>query len=98
MINPNILLKPVITEKATAAEKEGKYLFFVHPRATKVDIKQTFKKLYGVAAAKVNVIRTAGKTKIGKNRMPVTKKPEYKKVIITAKAKKNIDIFKPKAK
>ena len=92
------ILKPVITEKATALEKEGKYLFFVRSRATKIDIANAFAKLYGVPVSKVNTLRTHGKTRVGKNRMPMTKKRSLKKVIITTKAKKAVDVSKPKLK
>ena len=98
MSNFNLLLRPVITEKATAGEKGGKYKFFVTNRATKIEVKETFKKLYGLEVSKINMMRTAKKTRTGKSRKPVTKKPEYKKVIITTKSKKNVDVMKPKLK
>lgn len=94
----NLFIKPVITEKATSLEKEGKYQFFVRKNATKIDIKTGFKKLYEVDVIRVNVMRTAPKTRAGKNRMPVTKKAEFKKVIITTKGKKTVDLTKPKLK
>lgn len=91
----DLILKPVITEKATAGERMGKYMFFVRKHATKIDIAQAFKQLYGVKPTKVNVMRTAEKMKSGKNRMQIVKKHEFKKVIITAKSKKPIDLMKP---
>lgn len=98
MFNFNFILRPVITEKATSAEAKGKYQFFVRAYATKIDIKNAFKKLYGIEAVKVNVINTAGKTRMGKTRRAITKKTELKKVIISTKGKKTIDITKPKLK
>lgn len=94
----DFILRPVITEKATDCGKEGKYQFFVRKNATKIDIKKMFETLYGVAVVKVNVIRTASKTKMGSTRRPVMKKHEFKKVIITTKGKKTLDITKPKFK
>lgn len=94
----DVLLRPVITEKATSHEKEGKYQFIVRKDATKVDIRNAFKKLYGVDVLKVNLINTIGKMKIGRSRRPVTKKPAFKKVIITTKSKKTLDVLKPKIK
>jgi ribosomal protein L23 len=94
----DLLIKQVITEKATAHEKEGKYQFFVRKNATKVDIRNAFHAIYGVQAAKVNVIRTTGKERIGGNRRIVTKKHEMKKVIITTKGKKTVELTKPKLK
>lgn len=94
----DIILRPVITEKATAGEKEGKYQFFVQKHASKIAVRQAFEMIYGIPAIKVNVIRTAAKTRMGKIRRPVMKKHEFKKVIVTTKGKKTIDATKPKIK
>lgn len=94
----DVFLRPVITEKATANEKDGKYQFFVRKDVTKIDIQEAFEKLYGVAVTKVNVMRTASKSRAGRIRRPVTKKAEFKKVIITTKGKKTLDVMKPKMK
>ena len=94
----NILIKPVVTEKATSHEKEGKYLFYVHTDATKVDVRNTFEKLYHVKVATVHMLRAAKKTKLGKSRLPVTKRAAYKKAIITLKEKKEVNVLKPKLK
>lgn len=88
----------MITEKATSAEAKGKYQFFIRNRSTKVDIKKAFEKLYGVKVVKVNVINTPEKSKLGKSRKPQMKKHALKKVIITTKGKKTIDVLKPKLK
>lgn len=93
-----LLIRPVITEKATAGEKEGKYQFIVREDATKIDIKKSFSKLYGVEAVKVNVMHTAIKTKTGRTRQPVMKRHRFKKVIVTTKGKKTVDVLKPKLK
>lgn len=94
----DLLLRPVITEKATSSEKEGKYQFFVRKDATKIDIKEAFEKLYGVDVTKVNMMRTASKMRYGRVRKPTMKKAEFKKVIITTKGKKTLDVMKPKMK
>ena len=98
MKNFELFMRPVVTEKATASEKEGKYQFFVRQDATKIEIKAAFKKLYAVDVIKVNVMNTAGKTRMGKTRKQVNKKSAFKKVVITTKAKKTVDITKPKLK
>ena len=98
MQNFDLIIKPVITEKATAHEKDGKYQLFVRNDATKIDIKNAFKKLYGVDVIKVNVMRTAEKHRLTKSRSLSVKKPSYKKVIITTKGKKAVDMLKPKLK
>lgn len=94
----DVFLRPVITEKATANEKDGKYQFFVRNDVTKIDIKEAFEKLYGVVVTKVNVMRTASKSRAGRIRRPVIKKAEFKKIIITTKGRKTLDVMKPKMK
>lgn len=94
----DVFLRPVITEKATDKEKEGKYQFFVRKDVTKIDIKEAFEKLYGVDVVKVNVMRTSAKSRLNRVRRPTVKKAEFKKVIITTKGKKTLDVMKPKMK
>ncbi|MEK9132369.1 MAG: 50S ribosomal protein L23 [Patescibacteria group bacterium] len=94
----DILIKPVITEKATSNEKEGKYQFFVRKDATKVDIRKAFQQVYGTPVVKVNIMVTAEKKRLGKNRREMTKKHSLKKVIITTKGRKAVDVMKPKMK
>ena len=94
----DLILRPVITEKATAHEKNGKFMFFVRNDATKIDIKEAFKIIYGVVAVKVNIMRTPSKTRLGVSRRPTMKKHEFKKVIVTTKGKKAVDLTKMKIK
>ena len=50
----SILIKPVITEKATqASELQNRYTFLVAPGANKVEIKKAVEAAYGVSVAKV---------------------------------------------
>lgn len=93
----NLFLKPVITEKATSAESKGKYMFFVRKEATKIDIKNAFRHAYGVDVENVNVMITHGKVRQGR-KGTTSKKASYKKVIVTTKGKKNVDLTKFKTK
>ena len=50
----SILIKPIITEKATAdSEMNNRYTFLVDTRANKVEIKKAVEAAYGVAVEKV---------------------------------------------
>jgi len=93
-----VLIRPVITEKATAQEKAGKYLFYVRKDATKIDVRHAFERLYGVKVRSVSMLRTTRKTKIGRARKAVTKRPAFKKAIVTLVEKKEVNILKPKLK
>ena len=78
----SILIKPIITEKATlGSERFNKYTFLVNPKANKVEIKKAVELAYGVT---VDNVRTQNygperkmrytKTGIQKGKTNATKK------------------------
>jgi large subunit ribosomal protein L23 len=53
----SILLKPIITEKATAdSELRNRYSFVVQSKANKVEIKKAVEATYGVSVEKVRTL------------------------------------------
>ena len=53
----SILLKPIITEKATReSELRNRYTFLVNPKANKVEIKKAVEAAYGVTVEKVRTL------------------------------------------
>ena len=53
----NILIKPIITEKATNdSELNNRYTFQVNVKSNKVEIKKAVEKAYGVSVEKVRTI------------------------------------------
>lgn len=44
----DILIQPVVTEKANALREQNKYVFIVQPTATKTEIKEAVAKLFNV--------------------------------------------------
>jgi large subunit ribosomal protein L23 len=91
----SILKKPIVTEKMTALNEQGKYAFEVDKKANKVEIKRAIEKLYGVTVEKVCTIRTAGKLKVKqtKSGMVEGRKGAGKKAIVTVKAGEMIDFY-----
>ena len=85
-----LIKKPLITEKSTALEAIGKYVFAVEPKATKNEIKKAVKELYKVDVADVNVLNTSEKRKRFRN--IVGHKSGFKKAIVTLKAGQKINI------
>lgn len=85
-----ILIHPHITEKSSALRTENKYVVEVDPRANKIEVKNSIKKIFGVMPIKVNVISMAGKIKRYGKVFGVTK--DRKKVIITLKEGDKIDV------
>ena len=55
----DVLIEPVMTEKATLLREEGKYVFKVHPDASKIEIKEAVRRLFNV---KVVTTRHSGST------------------------------------
>jgi large subunit ribosomal protein L23 len=87
------IISPIITEKATVLAEKMTYLFYVNPKATKIDVKNAIKELYGQDVLKVRSIISPPKTKQVK-RSIVNKRPELKKVMIILKGKKKLDVTK----
>lgn len=59
----DILLAPVITEKATMGSEHGQVTFKVALDATKPEIKDAVEAIFGVQVKAVNTLRLKGKTK-----------------------------------
>ena len=65
----DVLISPVITEKATTASEHNKVVFKVARTATKPQIKDAVEKLFDVKVKSVNTLIRKGKTKAFKGRL-----------------------------
>lgn len=91
-----ILLKPIITEKATAqSEKAGRYSFMVEKNANKLQIKDAVEKMYGVTVESVNTMIAPGKTKSRntKSKVIIGNTGKYKKAVVTLQSGNTIDFY-----
>ena len=86
----DVILSPVITEKATLASEHNKVVFRVANNATKPQIKDAVEKLFDVKVKSVNTLVRKGKTKIFKGR-PGQQSP-VKKAIVTLEEGHKIDV------
>tara|TARA_X000001036_G_C20553882_1_gene755518 strand:+ start:197 stop:490 length:294 start_codon:yes stop_codon:yes gene_type:complete len=86
----DIILSPTITEKATQLSEFNKVVFKVHKGASKNSIKKTVEKIFKVNVVRINTINFKGKTKLVKGKK--SKRPGYKKAIITLKKGQSIDL------
>ena len=59
----DVLIEPVLSEKATALRDQGKYVFKVAPAATKLQIKDAVAKLFNVNVVNCTTINVSGKEK-----------------------------------
>ena len=89
----DVILKPVITEKSMNAMGDKKYTFFVHPEATKTQIKEAVEKMFeGTKVKNVNTMNLDGKTK--RRGMTFGKTAKTKKAIVQLTADSaDIEIF-----
>ena len=86
----DIILAPVITEKATNASEHNKVIFKVAPHATKPQIKEAVEKLFDVKVKSVNTLRRRGKWKIFKGRYG--QQSDTKRAIVTLEEGQSIDV------
>jgi large subunit ribosomal protein L23 len=79
----DLIIKPLVTEKATYIMEENKYTFEVAPKATKPEIKAAIESLFEVTVVKVNTMNPPRKKRrVGRF---LGYKPHYKKAIVTLK-------------
>ncbi len=86
----DLITRPVITEKATAASEQHKVIFRVRNDATKTQVKQAVEGLFKVEVTSVNTINVQGKTKGFRGR--AGKRSDFKKAIVTLKEGQSIDL------
>ena len=67
----DIIVAPVVTEKATMASEHNKVVFKVARKATKPQIKEAVEKLFDVKVKSVNTLVRKGKTKVFKGRFGI---------------------------
>ena len=91
MILEDILIEPILTEKATTLREEGKYVFKVHPDANKMEIKEAVSKLFGVKVVKCTVMNVFGKMKRVRTRPGRTS--SWKKAIVRLAPGEKIKVF-----
>ena len=86
----DIIVSPVITEKATNLTEQNKVVFRVAPKATKPQIKEAVKKLFDVKVVGVNTLVTKGKKKIFRGLRG--QRSDVKKAIVTLAEGETIDV------
>jgi len=88
----SVLVKPMITEKATRLNGDNKYAFQVQRRANKVQIKEAVEKGFNVKVTGVNVMNMKGKPKrVRGNR--IKHSPAWKKAVVTLAADDKLELF-----
>jgi large subunit ribosomal protein L23 len=83
------ILRPVVSEKAVSTIEDGKYAFFVHPKASRTQVKDAVERVFGVDVLKINILNVRGKVK-RMGRFQGTR-PARKKAIVTLKPGQRIE-------
>ncbi|MDD5773620.1 MAG: 50S ribosomal protein L23 [bacterium] len=90
-IPQSIIVRPVITERATEMrDKNNKYLFEISTQANKQEVKAAIEELFKVKVESVNILNVLGKFR--RIRGKLGKKSDWKKAFVTLKEGNKIDI------
>ena len=86
----HIIIKPVITEKASTVRTGSVYVFAVDKAATKIDIRKAVEKLFKVTVIAVNTSKVKGKVRrLGKHE---GKTASWKKAYVKIKSGQKIEM------
>ena len=88
--NYDVIVSPVITEKATMAAEQNQVVFNVARDASKPEIKRAVEGLFGVKVTAVNTILRKGKVK--RFRGHKGKQSDVKKAVVTLAEGQAIDV------
>ncbi len=86
----DVIVAPVITEKATMASESNQVVFKVRKEATKPQIKEAVERLFEVKVEAVNTLIRKGKRKVFKGRRGV--QSDVKKAVVTLAEGQRIDV------
>ena len=86
----DVILSPIITEKATNASERSQVVFKVARSATKPQIKEAVEKLFDVKVKSVNTLIRKGKHKAFKGRLG--EQSDIKKAVVTLEEGHRIDV------
>lgn len=88
--NYDVIVSPVITEKATLASEQNQVVFNVARDASKPEIKRAVEGLFGVKVTSVNTVLRKGKLK--RFRGHLGRQSDVKKAIVTLAEGQAIDV------
>ncbi|MDR0389478.1 MAG: 50S ribosomal protein L23 [Spirochaetaceae bacterium] len=91
MVYEQILIEPVLSEKANLLREEGKYVFKVLPSATKIQVKEAVRRLFNVHPVSCTIMVVGGKPKRQRYKAGYTS--TWKKAIVRLPKDEKISIF-----
>ncbi len=88
-----ILIKPLVSEKATfVREQANQVTFLVHPKANKIEIAKAVEDAFKVSVENVNVITVKNRDRVRQGRVQ-GKIAGYRKAYVTLKQGDTIEFF-----
>ena len=89
----DVVIEPIVSEKSYALLAGGVYTFRVHPSATKPEIADAIRALFGVTVVKVNTLNRPGKRKRNRKTWTYGKRADTKRAFVTVGPGESIDLF-----
>jgi large subunit ribosomal protein L23 len=86
----DVIVAPVVTEKATFASEHNKVVFKVASKATKPQIKEAVEKLFDVKVKSVNTLVRKGKMKVFRGQFG--SQQDTKRAVVTLEEGHRIDV------
>jgi len=92
MINTNVIIKPLVTEKSTHQQQtRNSYAFQVHRDANKPEIKKAVEAIYNVKVLEVRTMTRKGKPRRTKFKM--THGSDWKRAVVVLDENSRIELF-----
>jgi large subunit ribosomal protein L23 len=89
----DVIIEPIVSEKSYGLIEQNVYTFRVHPDATKPEIKDAVRSIFGVNPVKVNTLNRPGKRKRDRRTWKFGTRPDTKRAIVTLAEGDSIDLF-----
>lgn len=87
-----VIIKPVLTEKATGLTQSNVYTFEIHEKANKHQVAEVLQNMYKIKIDSVRILKRKGKTRRAGKKMNDIKLPDTKIAYVHVKEGK-IDLF-----
>jgi len=85
--------KPLISEKAIRLSENNTYVFLIHPKANKSEIKKEIERIYNVEVVKVNTAKVRKEPKMFRGIRSSKDPVVIKKAMVTVKDGQKIEIL-----
>jgi len=86
-----VILRPLVSEKASILSSLGKYIFVVRADSTRLQVRSSIRSMYGITPVSVHIQNQKGKSvHVGRHQ---GKRKNWKKAIVTLPKGKTINVY-----